>query len=39
VNYSITAQTLQSSLTLLLQGYSHKLPVLAQTVLQVMMRT
>lgn len=35
LHYSLTAQTLQSSLTVAVQGYNHKLPVLTKTILEV----
>lgn len=34
--YSLTAQTLQNSLTVAVHGYSHKLPVLAKTILEAL---
>ena len=34
--YSLTPQTLQSSLTIAVQGYNHKLPLLTQTILEAL---
>jgi len=36
LHYSLSAQVLQSSLTVSVQGYNHKLPLLTQTILEAL---